>query len=446
MSRPRLLLVAGGALALTALGASRPRYGGELRVVVAGSPAPEDPALADTPADAAISWLTAPALCRLDANLRPTPVLTDEITWLGPQRLRIGLGGSRATPAAIAERWERLSRTATLSPYRALLYPLRDEGRRLTGRVTDDALELSLAFPWPDLERSLCHPALGIPGNHGAFLANRGRTPLLANPAHAAGRPFVDRLLLAVASERDAARRLELNQAEVLLGAGEDSSPAPPPALSATYLAYRPSRVGASLGRSVEAAIDRADLTRYFVRGPAVPMSALLPPALMPQPTLVRPPPPASENRDVTLLYDAGLDDQRAVAERLQVKLHDRGYRVALKALSRGELRRRWAQGDFDLMLHAVLLPPLPGPALAVVLDLAGRHDLLPTELRPIGALADPAERDAKVRQRAEALRETLPLIPLYAQGLAVRSSSQILPPASDGQGLPLLDDLFLVR
>ncbi len=65
-------------------------------------------------------------------------------------------------------------------------------------------------------------------------------------------------------------------------------------------------------------------------------------------------------------------EDQRAVAERIQVKLHDRGYKVALEPLPRSMLRARWAKGDFELMLHSLLLPPVPGPALAVVLDAGG--------------------------------------------------------------------------
>ncbi|MFP2958816.1 hypothetical protein ACLEPN_13470 [Myxococcus sp. 1LA] len=111
----------------------------------------------------------------------------------------------------------------------------------------------------------------------------------------------------------------------------------------------------------MESAIDREDLTRLFVQAPAQPMPHLLPPALLDAPARPRPSaPPVSPARTVTLRYDASVEDQRAVAERIQVKLHQRGYTVALEALPRAALRARWAQGDFELMLHALLLPPCP--------------------------------------------------------------------------------------
>ncbi|NPC86479.1 peptide ABC transporter substrate-binding protein, partial [Pyxidicoccus fallax] len=147
----------------------------------------------------------------------------------------------------------------------------------------------------------------------------------------------------------------------------------------------------------------------------------------------------------VTLLYDSSVEDQRAVAERIQVKLHDRGYTVALEPLPRAALRARWAKGDFELMLHALLLPPAPGPALAVVLDAGGRRDLLGVELPAIGALADMAARDARARERALALAQAVPLVPLYAQGLAVRVAPEVGGLKFDAQGLPQLDGLHLV-
>ena len=146
----------------------------------------------------------------------------------------------------------------------------------------------------------------------------------------------------------------------------------------------------------------------------------------------------------MTLLYDATSEDQRAVAERLQVKLHDRGYTVALEPLPRAELRARWAKGDYELMLHSLLLPPVPGPALAVVLDAAGRKDLLGVELPRIGALPDAAARDAKARERALALAPSVPLLPLYAQGLALRAAPEVGGLGFDAQGLPMLDGAWL--
>jgi hypothetical protein len=205
--------------------------------------------------------------------------------------------------------------------------------------------------------------------------------------------------------------------------------------------------VGPDFRARFEAAIDRADLVRFFVRAPATAMYQLLPPALMPQQPLPRPaaPAPLTVPKDLTLVFDSGLEDARAVAERIQVRLHDRGYKIALRAVSRSDLRAIWASGDFDLMLHPLLLPPVPGPALAVTMEAAGRHDLLPVELPLIGNIADPAARDARARERAEALRPSLSFIPLYAQGLRVQASPAVANLGFDAQGLPILEEAFLV-
>ena len=132
------------------------------------------------------------------------------------------------------------------------------------------------------------------------------------------------------------------------------------------------------------------------------------------------------------------------MAERIQVRLHDLGYRIALKPVSRSELRKRWALGQFDLMLHAVLMPPLPAPALALAIELAGKHELLASELPRIGAEAEAAVRELKVRERALALAAQLPLIPLYAQSAVLSASPRWYLPF-DGQGLPRFDDAYAV-
>jgi MarR-like DNA-binding transcriptional regulator SgrR of sgrS sRNA len=172
-------------------------------------------------------------------------------------------------------------------------------------------------------------------------------------------------------------------------------------------------------------------------------MTSLLPPALMPQRPAPRSGQAPAPPHELILLYDASLEDQRAVAERLQLKLHDAGYQVGLRGLARSALRARWASGEFDMMLHPVLLPPVPGPALAIVLELAGRHDLLARELPDIGALPDGAAREARARERALALQPALSLLPLYAQGVRLAASSRITGLDVDGYGVPRLDDAF---
>jgi MarR-like DNA-binding transcriptional regulator SgrR of sgrS sRNA len=314
------------------------------------------------------------------------------------------------------------------------------------------SLDLRLAFAWPDLERSLCHPVLSI-----VPLAPQGLSPglgpftliggiLEANPSFPWGRPYLNKVAVTAADERKALRLFSLKQAHVLIG-GEEAAAGTRsgPALYATYLVFVPDKVGSEFRVVFDSAVDRADLTRFFVRSASSPMYKLLPPALMPQepPPRTGPPKPVPR-RELTLLYDQAQPEQRAVAERIQVKLHSRGYRISLKGVPRSELRSRWSSGQFDLMLQGVLLPPVPSLALPVVIELAGRHSLLDAELRSVGAEADEEARFRKARERAEALAPELPLIPLYAQSARIAVLPQVTNLDFDAQGLPDFDGAFI--
>ncbi|MCP3140587.1 periplasmic substrate-binding domain-containing protein [Pyxidicoccus xibeiensis] len=429
---------------MSALAAGRPRYGGELRVAHAGPPEVGEPALADTPLEATLLGLLSRPVCRVSPEGAVRPELARELSRPTSQAVRIVLPSPTAA-SAMARAWMRLSSTEGASPYRALLFPLRGEGRQVA--ASGATLDLMLAFPWPDLERALCHPALAAPVSSAAFgpFSAAGRGALGAQTAWPQGRPYLDRLLLTATDDRGLARLWSSRQVQVELDVGTETDAVAGAAFYATYLAFSPRRLPADFRQAVESAIDREDLTRLFVRAPAVPMPHLLPPSLLQQGPRPRPTAPAGPPRSVTLLYDAALDDQRAVAERIQVKLHERGYTVALEPMSRAALRARWASGDFELMLHALLLPGVPGPALGVVLDAAGRRDLLGVELPAIGAIADAGARDARARERALALAPTLPLVPLYAQAMGLRLAPEVGGLKLDAQGLPALDGLFLL-
>ncbi len=463
MNRARLAaaLAASALFATEALASSRARYGGTLRAAVAGRPPEVDPALADSPWDATILSLTASATCRLDEARRIRPVLASEISSQEPLKLRLALrpglkfdNGTALSAKDVVASWSRLGQPGSLSPYRALLFPLPGEGRRLSAAGSAQNLELPLAFPWPDLAASLCHPSLAIQPASGSsrrgigpFKASSLPGELEANLAFPLGRPFVDRLTVAFTDQRGAARLLSLRQAQLAIGdAASSNAPRPSPGLFSTYLVFQVDRAGADFRQAFEATIDRDDLTRFFVPAPSWPMHSLLPPALMAQEPVSRPAPPARPSgRSLSLMFDQSLPEQRLVAERLQVRLHDLKYAIALKPLSRAQLRAAWASGNFDLMLQAVLLPPFAGPALAIALEVAGRHEMLAAELPPIGALPEDAERQKAAVNRARALLPSLPLIPLYAQAVGAVVSEDLAAFALDGQGLPALDDAFLL-
>jgi hypothetical protein len=196
------------------------------------------------------------------------------------------------------------------------------------------------------------------------------------------------------------------------------------------------------------ASLDLAALVRTFVPGPAVPMSALLPPALVEPPPPVAAPkrrtPVAAGARSFSIGYDTALAEDRAVAERLQVLLHDRGYPSRLQGFDRVGLARARTAGTVDAALVSVLLPPLPAPALALVLAATGDGELLGRELPPLGAIADPVARAARVRERALALQPTLPIVPLFVRGLRARLSPTLVDARRDAFGLLVLDDAWL--
>lgn len=456
----RALLPALLACASSALGASRGLYGGTARVAYAGARPDTDPALADTPAEAALLRLATQGLCHLESGERIEPALGTEFSQPNPRTLRIVLsatarftGGKSLTAQDVEASWIRLTDAKSLSPYRALLFPIRGEGA--PGSMTalpPSAVELPLAFPWPDFPKSLCHPALAIRSQSsratgiGPFSVTGSPEALESNLHFPRGRAYLDRIKILAGTSRNALRIYSLKEAEVLLGQpSEGSRPEAIPALFATYLAFSPARVGDGFRSVFESSLDRTNLAQFFARGSSVPMQSLLPPDLMPQAqSSAEPRPAAPPAHPLTLLYDLSVPEQRSVAERVQVKLHDRGYRISLKGLARTELRARWASGQFDLMLHGLLLPPQAAAALAVVIDAAGRHDLLSTELPPLGAESDRTRRDARTRERALALASQLNLIPLYAQSISISFSPQLTNLAFDAYGLPELENAFL--
>lgn len=453
---------------LPAFAALRAPYGGQARVVVSSARSGDAvPSTARSLAEVAVAELQFQSLCRLErGQLRP--ILAAELSRPSPTQVRIALPTGRArsepllTPKGVARAWERVAAAAP-NPYRALLFPLKNEGRGLVSSPSsEETLDLELTFPWPDLEKSLCHPALAPTEERRRKLVGVGpfrpgaepSEPFAFHPDFPAGRPYLDALSVAHGNDREAARLFAGQKAQLWLNAvdsGGAPSGAATPMLHATYLLFRSNRLGAGFRAQLQRVLDRSDLSQFFARGPSVPMTRLLPPALSGEEPLsknavtVAPAATAVTPHEAALLYDASNPDHRAVAERLQVKLHSLGYKVSLKAAGDGRARERWAAGEADLMLDSVLLPPAAAPALAIVLELAGRHDLLATQLPPLGAIAEPTAREARAREAADALAPQLELLPLFAQGLRVAAGPRLGGLAFDDFGLPILDGLYLL-
>ncbi len=398
-------------LSATAFAASRARYGGSLQLAYAGKPAEAEALYADTPAEAALLSLTSRSLCA-------TPFT---ITRQGPLAVRL----ETQKPADVAAALRRVQSEPT--PYRALLAPVS----QITTTAT--TVELKLSHPWPDLESALCHPALSIPGAGPFKLGLNAPGRYAADVSFPGGRPYLDELVVTSTDDRGAERLFSQRKVQAAMGLNpRDGEKAPLP--YATALLFSPS-LPLTFRNAFESSVDRGDLVRFFVRPPAAALPAGTAP---PRPPTISPP------REVTLLFDASLDDQRAVAARLQVRLNPLGYRVALKALPRRELRARWAKGDYELMLFSMLLPTKQASTLALALETARASELAAKHLPQLGAITDDEAREEKARELLQQLAPQLPALPLYVQGLSLQVSPQVQNLKSDAWGLPKLDDVFL--
>lgn len=401
--RPLPLLLA--LLTASALAGGRPRYGGRLQVALVGEAESTDPLLATAPAEAARLLLTHQPLCRVAALSRPAP---------GVVRLTLPPG---LAPARVAAALARVQ--AAPGPPHALLAPV---AKWTSG---EHHLELHLRAPAVEVERLLCHPAFAV--DLGPFVA-RGAA-LEANDAFPAGRPYLDAVAVQAADARAAARLFAQRRAHLVLGS---DAPTGAPQRFATALVLGDA-ADAHLRAAVEATASRDDLARFFVPAPAAPLTTLTPtaaaPAALPAPAR---PPPLTAPREVALHFDAQADHERALAQRLQVKLQPLGYRVALRPLPRAALLTRTPAAG-ELQVVSLLLPETALGALLLWMSAAGEDARLP-------ALLQQPELEA----RAPGLARALPVVPLVTRGLGVSASSEVQQLTYDASGLPRLDDVFL--
>jgi peptide/nickel transport system substrate-binding protein len=434
-------------LSATAFAAARARDGGTLVVLLTQELSLESGEL--TPEGASVRALTSAPLCRLEANgqvhgLLATVERNPEGLTVTPRPGARFPSGAALSPAELAAAWLRALDAGPTA--RGLLAPVRAVRESLASQAQSRApsLSLPLAHPWPDLEASLCHPALAPTRQAGSAREGIGPyAPTGQDRASAAtdfpdGRPFPDDLVLRRVTRRVGLRTLQAHEAQLLIG---DAGRSEGPLLAATYLAYRPAR--RVLAEAVAARLDRAALVRSFVPAPAAPLWGLLPPGLGGPREAARAAAPARQPGIATLLLDRDRPVQRAVAERLQILLNDAGVRVTLSARTGPELTADWERGEGDLALRTVLLPPIPAPALAVVLSLSGDGEANRRELPPLGAISDTEARAARVRERALALGTSLPLVPLYVEGIRARLDERLIDARRDAFGLWVLDDVW---
>ena len=314
---------------------------------------------------------------------------------------------------------------------------------------------MTLAFPMPEWPFGLAAPAASVTSPRGAgagpftlLALDAQGAHLAANPLHWRGRPFADRLLLSAADARGAQRALSRGEADLSLrpeGAGPNALSTSPLLVTVVVLSDR--RPGASLGpvRRLLPAIDRAELARLFARGPSVPLATVVPPAILPAlaPTAaeVSSVPPSAAPDKLTLLAASDVPDQRAVANRLQVKLFDAGVKVAVEPEPLMHLRAQLRSGGFDLALLPVTVQALT-PALAagqVIYAARGPAAAL-AAMEKLGNLPPEAAAVETVR-----LASSLDLF-RSATGARATAGPALAGPPPRPDGLPSLGDLWRQR
>lgn len=467
---PLALLVL--SLPLPAAAGVRPAYGGEVRVALPAAPRVTDPALAIDPCDLLLVRAIHATPLELDADGRLTPGLLEELP--APEaggrtfrlRLRAGLRFSDGTPVAASDLAATFVRLlARDGPNAWLALPILGAEALQAGRaatlagvqvLSDRELLVTLAFPMPEWPWALAAPAAAVVSRGGASAGpfvlqglDAGGARLAANPLHWRGRPFADRLVVKGGDARAAARALAGGAVELVVRPeavpGSAASAATPPLL-ATYAVVNWRRLGAGAERirRVLGALDRAELGKQYARGPSAPASTLVPQPVLAGPAPAPGPAPggAGPQARLVLLAAADVPDQRALAERLQVKLFDAGVRAAAELEGGARFAARLAADDFD-----VALVPIQVTALAPAL--AGGQVALATRgpaaaRRAMSELAGLAPAPAAAR--AEALTRTLDLVPLFSTGVRASAGPALQGLRIRADGGIDVGDLWLLR
>lgn len=420
----------------------RPAFGGTVRIAVPSAPAASGAEAG--PVDLLLERALAAPLLELDAAGRLLPGALAEVPLAEDGgrafrlRLRPGLAdaeGRLIGAAEIAAQLAGLLRASPPSPHGWLAMPIVGSEAVLAGRATSLAgvqvlspteLVVVLSHPLPRFPLALAASPLAVPGA-GPFVAGP-RAPgaplrLDANPRHHAGRPFADSVELRPADPRSAARLLAQGAVDLVLrpeAAGGRPGPALP-ALTATVAAVNVERLGAGAEplRRALASLDRGELARRFVRGPAEPLATLVPPSLLPgPPPTARTAPPAVRGaaappRRIALLADRSAPDQRALAERIQVKLFDRGVAATLELVDGARLRSRLSAGAYEVALVPVqVLAPDAALAAAQVAWTARGPAAARRALEALSAATPETSADV-----LSGLAGELGLVPLVAAG-----------------------------
>ena len=446
MRRTAFLLLAAISLATAAHAATRPRYGGTLRVTLQSAPSALDLTANSAAADywdaVRVLSLLADNLVTIDAQNRAHPALA--AAWQSDASghhwqftVRRGVkfhDGSAASAGAIAQMLGALHSD----------WNVRSSGDWLTIDTESSAPSLLAELALPR-NLILKRNASGLPIGTGAFRVvewQPGRLlKLAANEESWSGRPFLDAIEIEFGkSQRDQAIALELGKADVIEAApqasGSNTSPrigtSLPVELMALVFSPNSKAQDVRLREALALSIDRKPIQAVLLKGAGEPAASLLPnwmtgysSVFSTQANVQRAKVVLAESRQptLTLSYDPRDPQAQLIAERIALNAREAGIAVQLSL-----------SGADDLRLVRVVLPSAdPATSLREIARQLG----LPHPVIRSNAVED-------LYQAEHTLLDGHTVIPLFHLPVASAASARVGNWAADRLGGWNLPELWL--
>ena len=452
------LALGAGDRAHSALG---PRYGGELRIVLADTTTQVEPSAPRGLAERILAGLVHETLLGVDDEGRPRPALAqswasaaDGREWtlrLAPATFHDGTPVGSADAVRGLRRFLRSESAAAVHLARVL--DGGDEYRRgstdaLAGLAALDDARFVLRFRLPSAVplAPLASPAAAIVSARGAgagpFVPTtppsaRG-VSATAFGRHVRGRPFLDvvRLITAAATDRG---RPDGASADVT-----SAAPSLPPATGLLLLLLDPAAPPLAEGRAralIAASVDRAQLARHFLPG-GEPADVLLAPTLLP-------PLPVSATRGAAsptpvpgrLLLRVASDVPQSASQRVVAHLTALGLEV--QAVAVPAALATTTAGPARLL---VWYPEVAeaGLALEELAALAGAGPQVRLALEAADSVRDFDRRRAELQRIEETLRGTHVLVPLARLPLPLGARSGVHGLRTTPSGALLLENAWV--
>jgi peptide/nickel transport system substrate-binding protein len=443
---PLLALISLGLISLVsaAAAATRPHYGGTVRVEMQSAPATLDLPAFSTPADyldmARVLSLVGDTLVKIDAEDRPQPALA--LAWQSDSTarhwqftLRPGVkfhDGSPASPSAIAQ-------------VLAVLHP--DWNVRAVG----DSLNIDTEAHTPSLLAELALPrnllltrnASGLPIGTGPFRVadfQPGKfLKLAASEDSWSGRPFLDAIEIEFGrSLRDQAVALELGRVDIIEAAPQAANASPrlrtslPVELMSLVFTPNSKAQDPRLRQALALSIDRKPIQSVLLKGAAEPAASILPnwmtgysAAFSTRVNLPRAKALLADSRQpaLTLSYDPRDPQAQLIAERIALNAREAGITVQVSL-----------SGADDVRLVRIALP---SPDFALSLRETARLFSLAPPLLHGGAVED-------LYQAEHALLDSDSVIPLFHLPVASVAGPRVRAWAPDQLGRWNVADIWL--